>query len=876
MISVFASILSLASLATSTSLVDPSDDTTAVTPRPPPRIYMTERVTGRRPVIDGKLDDACWETGVWAGDFVQWIPNEGAKPSQQTHLKVFYDDYAIYVAVRAIDSEPDRISRKAGARDAYIGDVVGVCFDSYHDYRTGFEFDLTAAGQKIDGVFTNPMNPDNNWNPVWEGKVGEEDSAWTAEFAVPLSQLRYSSEDKQIWGFHCWRWIDRVQEESDWEPQSSTGPGMLYLFGELHGLQSLPASRRIEIMPFALGKLKTFQAEPSNPFARNGIQPLGNVGLDAKIGLASNFTGDLTINPDFGQVEADPSAMNLSVYETFYEEKRPFFLEGKNIFSIDFDNVSMFYSRRVGHAPSYAPPLTGGAYMKFPDYTSILGALKVSGKTAGGLAVGVFEGLTARESATVWDGERQTEVAVEPLTSASVLRLQQDFDGGNTFVGGMLTATNRFIADPHLEFLNRSAYTGGLDLLHQWNDKEFFVSGKLVASTIAGSSNAITDLQMASARYYQRPDVSYVEFDDTRTRLSGYGGEVKIGKGSKGLWRYSTQLDWRSPGLDLNDLGYMQTADLIKVTNSVSYFVNRPIGIFRTYSVSANQASLWNFGMHALGTSIGTTLYGEFLNNLALSASVNYSFEALDPRILRGGPAMLVPNIWSIATTFRTDPSLPVVFLISHSSTLLGDAGGKFLSLNPSLSFTPTATLRIAIGLTYSSGIDNLQYVSTPVVDGTAQYLLGRIESKSFGATFRTDWNITNTVSLQYYGSPFGSVGAYSQFKVVSSPRASGYNERYTALDPTFEGGMYAVYPEGGSAPVMVFSNPDFTFGQFRSVLVFRWEYIPGSQVYLVWTQERTRYMRPDDGSPGSAIQSLGKTPPANVFLMKMSYWFAI
>jgi len=218
-------------------------------------------------------------------------------------LKLLYDEYAIYVGIRAIDNEPNQISRKAGIRDQYIGDVVGVCFGSYHDYRTRFEFDLTAAGQKIDGVFTNPMNPDNNWNPVWEGQVGEEPSAWTAEFSVPLSQLRYSSEDKQTWGFHCWPWIDRLQEESDWEPQSSTGPGMLYLFGELHGLQGLPASRRVEIMPFAVGKLKTFQAELGDPFAHNGKQVLGNVGLDAKIGLASNFAADLTVNPDFGQAE---------------------------------------------------------------------------------------------------------------------------------------------------------------------------------------------------------------------------------------------------------------------------------------------------------------------------------------------------------------------------------------------------------------------------------------------------------------------------------------------------------------------------------------------------------------------------------------------
>ena len=324
-----------------------TDDTTHVPSTKSPRVYYATRLAGEKPTIDGILDDPCWKTGEWGGDFTQWIPREGAKPSQPTQFKILYDDDNLYIAFRAFDDEPDRIIRKGGRRDEFNGDIVGVNFDSYHDHRTGFEFDVTAAGQKIDLILTNPSTTDFSWNAVWFAKTGMEDSAWTAEIEVPLSQLRYSGDSEQIWGMHCWRWIDRLQEESDWEPQSSEGPGILYLFGEIHGIRGLPKSQRIEVMPYALGKLKTFKPEPDNPFADKGQSWLGNAGLDAKIGLSSNFTADLTVNPDFGQVESDPSVMNLTAFETFYDEKRPFFLEGKNIFSFDFDNNNMFYSRRI-------------------------------------------------------------------------------------------------------------------------------------------------------------------------------------------------------------------------------------------------------------------------------------------------------------------------------------------------------------------------------------------------------------------------------------------------------------------------------------------------------------------------------------------------
>lgn len=284
-------------------------------------VYVTTRLVTERPVIDGKLDDECWKHGNWAGDYTQFIPHEGAKPTFETEHNIQYDDKYLYIAFRAHDPEPHKVHRYADARDNIVGDMVGVNFDSYRDYRTGFEFTVTAWGQKVDLVLFNPENWDFNWNAVWRCKVGLEDSAWVAEIEVPLSQLRYSNKDEQVWGMHTWRWIDRLQEESNWERQTKTGPGMLYNYGEFIGLKGLKKSRRLEILPYSLGKLNTLEEIPGSPYTKNGRVWGANLGLDAKIGVSSNFTVDLTVNPDFGQVESDPSVMNLTAFETFYEEK---------------------------------------------------------------------------------------------------------------------------------------------------------------------------------------------------------------------------------------------------------------------------------------------------------------------------------------------------------------------------------------------------------------------------------------------------------------------------------------------------------------------------------------------------------------------------
>ncbi len=840
--------------------------------------YTTSRLVTEKPVIDGKLDDECWKKGTWAGDYHQFIPNEGAKPTYPTEMNIQYDDKNLYIAFRAYDGEPDKIVRMAGVRDETVGDMVGLTFDSYRDYRTGFEFTITAWGQKVDLVLFNPMNWDFNWNAVWKGKTGLEDSAWVAELEVPLSQLRYSNAEEQVWGLHTWRWISRISEESNWERQSKIGPGMLYNFGELKGISGLKKSRRLEIMPFVLGDLKTMKEVPGNPFTKNGKAWGGNIGLDAKIGVSSNFTIDLTVNPDFGQVESDPSVMNLSAFETFYEEKRPFFLEGLTIFDYKFDDQSLFYSRRIGHAPSLSIDPDDDTFVKSPDKTAILSAVKFSGTTSKGLSVGLIQSLTANQMAHLSDpAGNRSKRQVEPLTNYMVARLQKGYNAGNTVVGGMLTSANRFINDPSLEFLSRDAFTGGLDLLHHWKDKEFYVDGRMIGSYVNGTTEAIRALQESSARYYQRPGVHYLDYDTTQTNLSGFGGKLKVGKGSKGFWRYSTGATWLSPGLELNDLGYLRSADEINQENVVSYLINQPVSVFHTYSISLEQFNTWNFNGTYLGSGGHLSFSSEFKNNWSFNTNLILHSEQVDTRILRGGPDMIVPNSLATFGKVKTDQSKKVIAEFSYHYESRGNKSASSYQLSPGISVRPVQALKLGITADYSDNRDNLQYVAARDYYTEKKYILGRIEQKTLGLTFRVDLNITPEFSVQYYGSPFVSRGSYSDFKIVTNPDAESINDRFNYLFSQKTGDNYILQDYSDiTSPLYSIVNPDFNFHEFRSNLVAKWEYRLGSFIYFVWSSERSGRTSSSQASFSDSYKELQKVFPNNIFLIKLNYWFTL
>ncbi len=855
-----------------------ADTTRKRTGNPVQPVYTASRLTGTRPLIDGKLDDDCWKTGIWGGNFTQFIPNEGAKPSFPTEFKILYDNKNLYVALRGYDYEPEKIQRHSGLRDELEGDVMGVNFDSYHDHRTGFEFSVTAWGQKVDLILFNPMAWDINWNAVWRVKTGLEDSAWVAEYEIPFSQLRYSRENDQVWGMHVWRWINRFQEESDWEIQSQTGPGMLFNFGELHGISGLKSSRRLEIQPYSSGFLKTDIKEAGNPFNQNGRTVNGNVGLDAKVGISSNFTIDLTVNPDFGQVESDPSVMNLSAFETFYDEKRPFFQEGVTIFDYSFDDQSLFYSRRIGHAPSLVLDPGEGYHVNAPEQTSILSAVKLSGTTANDLSVGLIQSVTGNEFAQLSDTTGEiTRKNIEPLSNYMIARIRKGYHEGNTVVGGILTSVNRFGGADSPDFLSDNAYTGGLDILHHWKDKSFFIDARLIGSMINGNPGSIKRLQESSTRYYQRPGADYLDYDTTVQTLSGFGGKFMIGKGAGGSWRYSAGATWFSPGLELNDLGYLNRADEINQVNEVSYLIIHPVGVFRSYDLSLEQFNTLNFNGDYLGSGINFSFHSELKNLWHFSTHVNYYTKSIDTRILRGGYAMKMPSSLNFRASLNTDPSKKIVAGITDRHIICANHSATTHQVQPYLTVRPLNILKVGISADYADNTDNLQYITSTNYASADRYILGRIDQKTLGLTMRLDFNITPEFSVQYYGSPFISKGSYSAFKRVTDPEANTYGDRFTLFDEVQRSGdLYDLDENGDGIADYSISNPDFNFSQFRSNLVLKWEYRLGSFVYFIWSSDRTgSYGDPAKSFTGS-YKRLFNIYPGNIFLVKLSYWFSV
>jgi len=844
----------------------------------PPRVYTATRLLLKPPVIDGRLDDEAWEKqGEWSGDYTQQMPLEGAPPTEPTELKILYDDKHLYYAIRVYD-DPAKVHHYPGRRDdfgEYAVDVVGICFDSYNDKRTGFEFDLTASGGKIDLILGNgEMEWDTTWDAVWDGKVAHGEKGWTAEARIPLNQLRYGKQKEQVWGMHAWRWLTRNREESQWQLIPRQNTGRMYQLGELHGIRDLPPSRHVELLPHVVGKAASGPSVPGE-----GTDGSGTVGLDAKVGLTTNFTLDATVNPDFGQVEADPSVLNLTAYETFYEEKRPFFLEGRKILLFDIEDADqLFYSRRVGQPPSYVPPAQEGETVHMPESTTILGALKVTGKTNDGLSVAVLQSFTQKERAEVAGPQGSSEPVVEPFGSYTAARVQKDWSKGNTILGGMVTSTHRWISDPSLAFLPTQAWSGGIDFVHYFDDRFWVLDAKAIASRVEGDREAVHALQTNPVHYYQRPDATHLAVDEDATSLAGHGGSVRFGTSGKGRFRATSHFHWYSPGLELNDVGYLEQADVKASQVFLGWAESRPKGAFREYSFEASREDHWDFSNLHTRSATTASASATFQNKWSLTGQAAYN-QRVDTRALFGGPALRSSDLWRTALRVASDNSRRVSFAVTgeHDWTLEGGTVANDLSVEASI--RPSGRLTFSATGQYLRLEDDLQYVGTKeTADGT-RWLLGRNNERLWNFAFRVNLAITPDLTVTYYGSPFIASGRFTDFRKATDTLSTVYEERFHRFSPDeiaySEAGNEYLIQEAGGGPSYALANPDFSIREFRSNLVARWEYKPGSALYVVWQQGRRGGEPYWDDSFHSNWQSLWSTPPDNVFLVKLSYWFS-
>lgn len=520
------------------------------------------------PVINGILDDESWLAGDWIDDFTQNQPYSGRPASQRTEFKVLFDDDNLYVAVKAFDTSPDSIVNRLTRRDQADGDLVGIIVDSYHDLRTGFLFGVSSAGVKYDLLFSNDgQNEDESWDPNWWVKTSLNNEGWVAEMKIPFSQVRFEKNSGDVWGFEMARVLYRKNETDFWQHIPQDAPGFIHMMGEISGFEQIKPRKIFDITPYGVAKAETFKSEPGNPFLAKGKSYRINGGIDAKIGITNNMTMDLTLNPDFGQVEADPSEVNLSAYETFFSEKRPFFIEGNNITNFGLGigdggigNDNLFYSRRIGRRPQGYPDLDDGWNADVPTFTTILGAAKLTGKTKNGLSLGFVEAVTAEEKAEIDTvGGRMFET-VEPLTNYLIGRVQKDFNEGKTIIGGIFTSTNRDLDENLGKYMHKGAYSGGIDFTQYFKDKNWMFNLNAAFSEVNGTKEAMENTQRSSARYYQRPDNDYTDFDPNRTALVGSGGRMQIQK-LNGHWNFIYANIWKTPGFETNDLGFIREAD---------------------------------------------------------------------------------------------------------------------------------------------------------------------------------------------------------------------------------------------------------------------------------------------------------------------------
>jgi hypothetical protein len=807
--------------------------------------------------LDGELTEEVWSRAPKIDQFVQREPNEGAPPSFPTEARVAYDAQHLYVAVVAKDPDPAKISGFLTRRDSSSpSDWLSVLIDSYHDKRTAYEFSVNPAGVKQDKYYFNDGDEDQGWDAVWDVVVARRADGWSAEFRIPLSQLRFPVSEKPTFGFALSRQIARLNETSTWPLVARSTNGIVSQFGELHGLELSQSPKRLELVPYVVGDVSTKPAS-DNPLV-DKVNPGASIGLDMKYAITPGLTMTATLNPDFGQVEADPAVVNLSAFETFFPERRPFFVEGSGVFRFDMDCsdgacTGLFYTRRIGRTPQLGADVPDSGFVNSPSNTTILGATKLTGRI-GGFSVGVLNALTAEEEASVAIGSLRSTQPIEPFASYTVARIRREFSNQSA-LGVMMTATNRNVGDERspMRVLANSAYAGGVDWDLRLLNRRYAIAGYFAGSNISGTQAAIARLQENNVHSFQRPDATHVEFDPTRTSLSGDSGFVAFRKISGAKVRFESNVGYKSPGFDTNDLGFIRRADSISQSNWMQWRDEKPGKFLRTFRFNLNQWSTHNFDGDRLDFGGNVNAHWTFQNNWSTGGGFTQIARGFDDRATRGGPGANFEPLWSVWSYVETDSRKPVSF-----DAFLGggrsEFGQRFFDLNPALTFRPKTSLSISGGLRFNRSGNDAQWVTNEESpDLPTHYVFANLDQTTVGITTRVNYTMSPTLSLQIYAEPFVSAGEYTDYKELADGRARDWRLRYS--------------------PYAYTGNADFNFRSFRTTNVLRWEYRPGSALFVVWQQGREenesfgkfRFTRDFGGVFG--------VPANNVFLVKFSYW---
>ncbi len=840
-------------------------------------------------VVDGLLDDEVWLRAAPVTAFTQRDPEEGKPVSEATELRVAYDDDALYVAARLHDREPGRIARQLVRRDQSAeADSFTLQLDPHHDHLTGAAFAVSAAGVQSDTTIYNDSWTDNSWDAVWESAVKIDATGWAVEMRIPYSQLRFSGSAQLTFGINAMRYIQRKKEEAWLVRVPKTESGMASRMGHLDGLDGVSPRRTVELVPYLVSRAEYVEPDAGDPF-NDGARAFASAGLDLKYRVSSSLSLDATINPDFGQVEVDPAVVNLTAFETFFEEKRPFFIEGANIFS-NFGRAGannfwgfnraepmLFYSRRIGRSPQGD---ASGDFVEKPTATTILGAAKLTGKTRNGWSLGALDAVTGREWAKAVNGLQRSETEVEPITNYFVGRVEREF-GRRAAVGALGTAVNRDLREPELRAdLAAQSYVGGLDG-HVFLDakRDWVITGGLSGSHLTGSTGAITRLQNQSQRYFGRPDAAHVELDSAATSLNGWTGSVNLNRNA-GIHTVNAALWAVSPGFDSSDAGFTFAADRAGM-HAVYQWHNPKVTRFaRRRFFAVAKWYTWNFAREVQGD--GVHMFGnvELKNYWTIFANLGLFRAAEDDRATRGGPSMRKLSAHNESVGIESDGRKPVSVGFNLSSSHdEADGWGRGLGLN--VRYRPASSLEISAGPNFDRTHSLAQYVDTFVDPAAAdtfgsRYIFSTLDQREFSLQTRVNYVMSPKMSLQVYMQPLVSVGRYTGFKQFARPRTFDFTPLDSSpgrltFDPIAK--RYTANPADGGA-TFGFDDPDFNFKSLRLNAIFRWEWRPGTALYLVWTEQRQ-----DERHPGQFVlrRDLGSTfsaPGDDVLMFKLAYWF--
>lgn len=822
--------------------------------------------------IDGRLDEEAWQQAAPHSTFTQRDPNEGQRATEETEVRVLYDDDAIYVGARLSDSQPQSIKALLGRRDSDLSaDSFMVYLDSYRDKRTGFYFGVSAGGTLSDGTLFNDDWDDSSWDGIWEAKTQRDEKGWTAEFRIPLSQLRFHKADEAQWGVNFMRSITRTNEQAYAALRPKKESGFVSRFLPLVGLSGLQPKRRYLVTPYTTAKTHTTVPDAGDPFDDGRINNAA-IGADFKLGLGSNLTLDATFNPDFGQVEVDPAVVNLSDVESFFEEKRPFFIEGSDTFgfgwggasnnmNFNFANPNLFYSRRIGRTPQGS---VDADHVNAPSGVRINAAAKITGKVGGAWNLGVLQAFTGETQADIALGGRLSKAVVEPRASYSVARIQRDFNGGRQGLGFIGTFVNRDLAGTGLENqLNRRAAAFGVDGWTTFgrgsaNERIWALTGRLSVSTIEGTAARMLSVQRASQHYFQRPDATHVSVDPGATSLSGYSMRVALNR-EKGPVLFNAAFGATSPGFDSNDAGITFRTDQINGHVSGGYRWTKPGRIFRNGGVQAGVFRTNDFAGNETSSGLFTWYWARFRNYWGFEGSVFANPESLTTTQTRGGVAMLRPAQWSwdlsISSDNRKSLTLRAGTRAGYGKMGSNSGRGAFVSLD----WKPAPKLSVSVAPDYQSQKNGAQFVanradSTAVATYGTRHVFATLSQKTFSAGIRVNWTFTPALSLQTYIQPLVSSGRYTDYGDLARPRSYDF-VRYAA----------GALPPG-------LSNPDFTFKSIRGNAVVRWEFKPGSAAYFVWTQSRDDAESNGEFRLGNSFRTLLDAKADNIFLVKFAF----